>query len=177
MNIAIGLRIARQEMIKQAGLEKQAAAIPWQGMLGGTGAGIGHAALDLTNLLGKTHGEVAALAEHSPGMHKLITQNMRGGEAGAEKGLFHFADAEGKTVAHDAAGATLQHHAGAKGMDYLKAYGPHTLKRAASWAGGGGLVQVGLRAAKNQHLISQIGEYAPYAAAGVGGLAVYKALS
>ena len=159
MSIAAGLRITRDT------IEKRAGKLPLLGM--GVGAGVG-AAGSVVSRMGEAVGKSATsvLADSAPAeLKSFVAKNMRTGEGEAAHGLFHT----------DAAG-NIAHHPDAKAMDYARAYGPDALRQAANWGGTGGLLQAGHGYLKNRALVSKVEEYAPYAAAGLGGLAAYKAL-
>jgi hypothetical protein len=61
-------------------------------------------------------------------------------------------------------------------MQYLKHFGEDVLRPVAGWAGAGGALGAGNQYMRRRAWVGAAKEYGPYAAAGVGGLAAYKAM-
>lgn len=152
----VALRSARQELEKQASLFGKVS-VPWKGMGFGGVVGAGEAAFSNAGKMTRYGKGLAATRGGGvldDAERAWMEENKHLG------GLF---DDAGKAK-------PLKDNLG----EYAKTMGPDIAKRVAGWAGAGGLAEVGANAAKDYGKYNALKQYAPAAAAGVGGLLAYK---
>jgi hypothetical protein len=147
---------------------------PWKGMAAGGLAGVGHGINDVLQLGTKSADEIAKikmLADKAKATGGILSPELS--LAKRQQEMLEQMNARGLR-GKDGKLAPLSM---ANGMDWLKAVGPHVARRAASWAGAGGMADLGIQAAgnirKNEMLAKGI-SYGVPAAAGLGAYGLLK---
>lgn len=192
--VAHGLGVAGQELVKQAGLPSpgqvwqafRGVDVPLLGRVGGVKApvrgmalggiaGAAHGVNDVLQLGIKTPAELAkiralaAQARTTPGM---LSNEMS--TAKRQQAMLEQMESRGL---RDPGTGKLAPLSGANWQQWLQAVGPHVARRAASWAGAGGMADLGVQTARNlkRNAILEKGvQYGAPVAAGLGAYSLLK---